>query len=94
MAWQIESLPQAAKELSKLDRTVAARIVRTLEERIATLDDPRTIGSALVGEHAGFWRWRIGGRCIVRRRRPPPNEVLNRAPHDLRAARPTTPVAP
>ncbi len=51
---------EAAKELGKLDRQVAARIVKTLEERIAPLDEPRTIGSALVGEYAGYWRWRIG----------------------------------
>ena len=67
MAWQIEFLPQAAKELHKLDRTVAARIVRTLEERIAILDEPRTIGSALVGEHAGYWRWRIGDYRVIAR---------------------------
>ncbi|MGI4733136.1 MAG: type II toxin-antitoxin system RelE family toxin [Janthinobacterium lividum] len=67
MAWRIEFLPEAARELRKLDRQVAARIVRTLEERIAPLDDPRTIGSALVGEHAGFWRWRIGDYRVVAR---------------------------
>lgn len=63
----IEFLPQAAKELRKLDRQVAARIVTTLEERIAPLDDPRSLGSALVGEHAGFWRWRIGDTRVVAR---------------------------
>lgn len=67
MVWQIEFFPAAAKELRKLDRTIAARIIRTLEERIAPLDDPRTIGSALVGEHAGFWRWRIGDYRVVAR---------------------------
>lgn len=65
--WTIEFLPEAAKELRKLDRQVAARIIRTLEERIAPLEDPRTIGSALVGEHAGFWRWRIGDYRVVAR---------------------------
>ncbi len=65
MAWQIEFLPEAAKELRKLDRQVAARIVKTLEERIATLDDPRQIGSALAGEHAGYWRWRIGDYRVI-----------------------------
>ena len=65
MAWTVEFLPAAAKELRKLDRTVAARIIRTLEERIATLDDPRTVGSALVGEHAGYWRWRIGDYRVI-----------------------------
>ena len=67
MAWRIEFLPQAAKELGKLDRTIAARIIRTLEQRIATLDDPRAIGSALVGEHAGYWRWRIGDYRVIAR---------------------------
>jgi mRNA interferase RelE/StbE len=67
LAWTIEFLPEAAKELRKLDRQVSARIVRTLEERIAPLDDPRRIGSALVGEHAGFWRWRIGDYRVVAR---------------------------
>ena len=63
----IEFVPAAAKELKKLDRQVAARIVKTLEERIAPLDDPRTIGSALIGEHAGYWRWRIGDYRVVAR---------------------------
>ncbi|MBA3576753.1 MAG: type II toxin-antitoxin system RelE/ParE family toxin [Sphingomonas sp.] len=67
MDWRIEFLPEAAKELKKLDRRVAARIVKTLEERIATLDDPRQIGSALVGEHAGYWRWRIGDYRVIAR---------------------------
>ena len=65
MAWTIEFLPEAAKELKKLGRSEAARIVRTLEERIATLEDPRTLGAPLTGEHAGFWRWRIGNYRVV-----------------------------
>ena len=60
MAWTIELLPQAAKELKAIDRTAAARIIRTLEQRIATLDDPRMLGAGLTGDHAGYWRWRIG----------------------------------
>jgi mRNA interferase RelE/StbE len=67
LAWKIEFLPAAAKELRKLDRQVAARIIKTLEERIAPLDDPRSVGSALVGEHAVYWRWRIGDYRVVAR---------------------------
>ena len=67
MAWKIEVLPEAAKELKKLDRAVTARIIKTLEQRIAVLDDPRMLGSALVGEHAGYWRWRIGDYRVVAR---------------------------
>ena len=67
MVWTIEVLPAAAKELRKLDRAAAARIIQTLEQRIATLDDPRSIGSALVGEHVGYWRWRIGDYRVIAR---------------------------
>tara|TARA_R110000787_G_scaffold286407_1_gene404681 strand:+ start:8235 stop:8489 length:255 start_codon:yes stop_codon:yes gene_type:complete len=67
LAWRIEFLPDAVKELKKLDRSVARRIITTLEERIATLDDPRTLGSALTGDHAGYWRWRIGDYRVVAR---------------------------
>lgn len=67
MAWRIEFHPDAAKELGQLDRAAAARIVKTLETRIATQDDPRTLGAALRGEHAGYWRWRIGDYRVVAR---------------------------
>ena len=65
MAWTIEFVPAAAKELKALDRQAARRIVKTLEERIAAADDLRTIGSALVGEHAGYWRWRVGDYRVI-----------------------------
>lgn len=67
MAGTSKFVPEAAKELKKLDRSEAARIVRTLEERIAVLDDPRSLGAPLVGEHAGYWRWRIGDYRVVAR---------------------------
>lgn len=67
MAWAIEFVPAAAKELEKLGRAEAARIIETLETRIAVLDDPRQLGSALTGELGGLWRWRIGDYRVVAR---------------------------
>ena len=67
MAWKIEFVPAAAKELKKLGKTEAARIITTLEKRIAVLDDPRTLGSALTGDLGGLWRWRIGDYRVVAR---------------------------
>ncbi len=67
MAWTIEFVPEAAKELKKLGRSEAARIVRTLDERIAVLEDPRTMGAPLKGEHEGYWRWRIGDYRVIAR---------------------------
>jgi mRNA interferase RelE/StbE len=67
LAWRIEFVPAAAKELKKLGKAEAARIITTLEKRIATLDDPRSLGSALTGELGGLWRWRIGDYRVVAR---------------------------
>jgi mRNA interferase RelE/StbE len=65
LAWTIEFVPAAAKELKKLGRSEAARIILTLQSRIATLDDPRQLGSALTGDLGGLWRWRIGDYRVV-----------------------------
>lgn len=67
MAWTIEFLPDAAKDLGKLDRADAARIVKTLETRIAARPDPRSLGAPLRGEHEGYWRWRIGTFRVIGR---------------------------
>ena len=43
MAWQIEFDPAAVKELARLDKQIARRIVQFLRERIAPLTDPRSL---------------------------------------------------
>jgi mRNA interferase RelE/StbE len=65
MPWALEFHPDAVKELKKLDRRAAARILKTLETRIAVLDNPRTLGAPLNGEHDGYWRWRIGDFRVI-----------------------------
>jgi len=49
MAWRIEFERAAARELDKLGPQSAERILRYLRERVAPLDDPRSIGQALRG---------------------------------------------
>ena len=62
---QIVFEPTAAKELKKLGREPAGRIVDMLERRVATLDDPRDLGKALLGEWSGYWRWRVGDYRVI-----------------------------
>ena len=67
MVWRIEFDVVAKKELAKLDRQVARRITRFLRERLAVLDDPRSIGLAMKGQKFGeFWRYRVGDYRITR----------------------------
>lgn len=66
MAWKINVDPAAAKELGKLDRQIARRIVKFLQERVSSLDDPRSIGEALKGSALGeFWKYRVGDYRII-----------------------------
>jgi mRNA interferase RelE/StbE len=66
LAWRIELAEAAAKELAQLDRPVARRITAFLSERLARLDDPRSIGEALKGQRLGnFWKYRVGDWRII-----------------------------
>ena len=66
MAWRIEFDEAALKDLAKLDKPVAKRITKFLFERVAPLDDPRSIGDALKGSHLGeFWKYRVGDYRII-----------------------------
>ena len=66
MAWQIEFDPSAAKELAKLDKPTARRIVQFLRGRVAPLKDPRSLGEALRGDALGsFWKYRLGDYRVV-----------------------------
>jgi mRNA interferase RelE/StbE len=47
LAWRIEFEEAALKELAKLDKPVARRILAFLRDRVAVLDDPRSVGEAL-----------------------------------------------
>lgn len=66
MAWRIEFEDTALKELAKLDKQVARRILIFLRERVAVLDDPRSVGEALKGSRLGeFWKYRVGDYRII-----------------------------
>lgn len=66
MAWRIEFEDAAMKELAKLDKQVARRILSFLRERVAVLDDPRSVGEALKGSRLGEFReYRVGDYRII-----------------------------
>jgi mRNA interferase RelE/StbE len=46
MAYRVELSESADRELGKLDGQYRKRILKFLQERVAKLDDPRSIGKA------------------------------------------------
>jgi mRNA interferase RelE/StbE len=66
LAWLIKLDDAAKKDLAKLDKPIAKRITAFLRERVAVLDDPRSIGEALKGSKLGdFWKYRVGSYRII-----------------------------
>ena len=66
MVWTVEFDPKADRALDKLDRQIAIRILKFLNERVARLENPRDIGEALQGPRLGsFWRYRVGDYRII-----------------------------
>jgi mRNA interferase RelE/StbE len=66
LAWQIEFDQSAKKELAKLDRQVASRLVEFLKNRVLNQRDPRSVGQALRGSTLGeFWKYRVGDFRII-----------------------------
>ena len=66
MAWRIEVSPLADRDLSKLDPQHSKRILKFLYERVAKLDDPRSLGRAMQGPFLGeFWRYRVGDYRVI-----------------------------
>ena len=66
MAYSVELSESADRELSKLDAQQAKRILKFLHERVAKLDNPRSIGEALHGSQLGeFWKYRVGDYRLI-----------------------------
>ena len=66
LVWRIEFEDAALKELAKLDKPVARRILAFLRERVADLEDPRSVGEALKGSRLGdLWKYRVGDYRIL-----------------------------
>lgn len=65
MAWTIEYADTAKKQLRKLDRSVARRIIDFIDERIASANDPRRLGKPLKGPLGDLWCYRVGDFRIL-----------------------------
>jgi mRNA interferase RelE/StbE len=65
MAWKIDLSSNALKQLRKLDKPIANRILKFLWGRIEKLDDPRKIGERLQGPLGDFWKYRVGDYRVI-----------------------------
>lgn len=55
----------ALKKLKKMDRYQASLLIGWIEKNLQDSSDPRTHGKALVANHKGKWRYRVGDYRIL-----------------------------
>lgn len=66
MVWIIKFTESSSRQLKKLDKQTALRILDFMEERVASLTDPRSIGKHLKGPKLGeYWRYRVGDVRVI-----------------------------
>ena len=66
MVWIIKYTETSSKQLKKLDKQTALRVLDYMDERVALLADPRTLGKNLKGPKMGeYWRYRVGDVRVI-----------------------------
>jgi mRNA interferase RelE/StbE len=74
LVWRIELTETAVKQLSKLGKADAKRVMTFLRERVP--DDPRASGKALAGPLGDFGRYRVGDYRVICEIQDPAMRVL------------------
>lgn len=65
MTYKVIVTEKAKKQLKKLDNSVSSLIIGWLRRNLEGCDNPKQHGKALVGNHAGQWRYRIGDYRLI-----------------------------
>ncbi len=66
MGWIIKYTESSSKQLKKLDRQTALRVLDYMDDRVAVLSDPRSLGKNLKGPRMGeYWRYRVGDIRVI-----------------------------
>ena len=66
MAWIIKYTEPSSKQLKKLEKQTAIRVLDHMDERVVVLADPRLLGENLKGPKMGeYWRYRVGDIRVI-----------------------------
>jgi mRNA interferase RelE/StbE len=66
LGWIIKYTESSSKQLKKLDRQTALRVLDYMDDRVAVLSDPRSLGKNLKGPRMGeYWRYRVGDIRVI-----------------------------
>lgn len=64
-SWEIRFTKTAQADMNRLDDADVRRITKYLFSNVLSAPHPRSLGKALSGPYAGFWRYRVGDHRII-----------------------------
>ena len=66
MVWIVKYTESSSKQLKKLDKQTALRLLDFMDDRVAMLADPRSLGKNLKGPTLGnYWRYKVGDIRVI-----------------------------
>lgn len=64
-SYKLKYSKRFVKQIKKMDKFVQSNIMKWLDLNIQSTDNPRKHGKALVDNHKGKWRYRIGSYRVI-----------------------------
>ena len=65
MNYKVDYTKSAIKKLKALNKSVRSMVLNWIEKNLIGCSNPRQHGKALVGNHSGKWRYRVGDYRII-----------------------------
>lgn len=65
MTYKLLITDDVSKKIKKMDKHLALMLTREMKAKLDGLENPRSIGKALVGQYKGLWRYRIGAYRVI-----------------------------
>lgn len=65
MTYKLLITDDVSKKIKKMDKHLALMLTREMKAKLDGLENPRSIGKALVGQYKGLWRYRIGTYRVI-----------------------------
>ncbi len=65
MKYRLETTKRFDREFKKLDRYTKEMIKSWINNNLVDIENPRSIGKILIGNHSGKWRYRIGNHRLI-----------------------------
>lgn len=65
MTYRLLISDDVRKKIKKMDKYLGLMLAKDMKSKLDGLENPRSIGKALLGQYKGLWRYRIGAYRVI-----------------------------